>query len=293
MVRVAGRSGFHDHIGIAAQIGVDQAFLHRAHKQRRRNRLHFFADGFIRQHQQHRTIAHGGFHFVAQALDGIFQAGFGGVIHCVEHHMFVMLLRQAQQLLHIGIKQHRRFEVHAVAHALGFEKHAHFAADAGGQAHHMRFTQRVDRRIGDLCKILAEIIVNQARPLAEHGKRRIIAHRAHRLLAVFTHHAHHAFNLFAVIQKLLLIHGQRFGIHRRFAHFVFRQLLKRNQPLHVFIQPNAVRVAGAQLLVDLIGMQQLTFFGVDYQQLAGADAAFFHHFVRRVIPNAHFRSNGD
>ena len=176
MVRVAGRSGFHNHIGIAAQIGVDQALLHRTDKQGRRNRLHLFADGFIRQHQQHRAIAHGRFHFVAQAFDGIFEACVGRVIHGVKHHMLVVLLRQAQQLLHIGIKQHRRLEVYAVAHAFSFEKYTHFAADAGGQAHHMRFTQRVDRRVGYLGEILAEIIVNQARPLTEHGKRRIITH---------------------------------------------------------------------------------------------------------------------
>ena len=207
--------------------------------------------------------------------------------------MFVVRFGQAQQLLHIGIQQHRRFEVHAVAHAFGFEKHAHLAADAGGEAHHVRFAQGVDRRVGNLREILAEIVENQARTLGQHGKRRIVAHRADGFLPVFAQHAHDAFQLFAVIQKLLLINGQHIGVHRRFAGFVVGQLLERNQALHVFIQPFAVRMAGAQFIVNFGRMQQLAVFGVDYQQLAGADAAFFHHFVGRVIPNAHFGSNGN
>ena len=63
----------------------------------------------------------------------------------------------------------------------------------------MRFAQGVDRRVGHLGEILAEIVKRQARALAQHRKRRIVAHRADRFLAVLTKHTHDAFQLFAVV----------------------------------------------------------------------------------------------
>ena len=60
-------------------------------------------------------------------------------------------------------------------------------AEAGLQAHHPPFAQRVDRRVGDLAELLAEEVVQAAIVPGEHGQRRVVAHRAHRLLGVEHH----------------------------------------------------------------------------------------------------------
>ena len=52
-------------------------------------------------------------------------------------------------------------------------------------------------------------------------------------------------------------------------------------------------MARFELWVNLCRMQQLAFAGVDNQQFAGADTAFFHYFIGRVVPNTHFGSNGN
>ena len=49
----------------------------------------------------------------------------------------------------------------------------------------MRFTQRVDWRVSHLGKLLAEVVVNNARLTGEHGEWGIIAHRTDRFLTVF------------------------------------------------------------------------------------------------------------
>ncbi len=53
--------------------------------------------------------------------------------------------------------------------------------------HDELFADRIDRRVGDLGEELLEIGVKKARPFREHGQRRVIAHRADRLLARLAH----------------------------------------------------------------------------------------------------------
>ena len=51
------------------------------------------------------------------------------------------------------------------------------------------FADRVERRVGHLRELLREVVEQQPRALAEHGDRRVGAHRAERLRAVLTHRA--------------------------------------------------------------------------------------------------------
>ena len=152
----------------------------------------------------------------------------------------------------------------------------------------MGFTQRVYRWIGDLGKVLAEIIIYQTRFVRKHGKWRIVAHGADRFLAVFAQDAQHVFQFFLVVAKLFLEHIEFGLIEPSIAYLIVRHLLKRNQAQHVFVQPFTVRVAGFELVVDFMRVHQFARAGVDDQQLTRANTAFAHHLIRRVIPNADF-----
>lgn len=55
----------------------------------------------------------------------------------------------------------------------------------------MRFAQQVDWRVGYLSKLLAEVVVNNARLAGEHGEWGVVAHRTDRFLTVFTQYADH------------------------------------------------------------------------------------------------------
>ena len=57
----------------------------------------------------------------------------------------------------------------------GFQQVA-FGADKTLDRHHDFFTDRVDRRIGDLGKQLSEVIVEQARFVTQTSQRRVITH---------------------------------------------------------------------------------------------------------------------
>ena len=69
-------------------------------------------------------------------------------------------------------------------------------AKPGFQRHHPGFAQAVDRRIGDLGKALAEIVVQAAVFLGQHGERRVVAHAADGFLAVLHHGVKDHFEFF-------------------------------------------------------------------------------------------------
>ena len=58
-----------------------------------------------------------------------------------------------------------------------------------------RSRKRIDRRIGDLAKILPEELADQPRLVADDGKRRVVAHRPDRFLGALDHGAQDQFHI--------------------------------------------------------------------------------------------------
>ena len=118
--------------------------------------------------------------------------------------------------------------------AFGFAEHVHFTADAGGQRHDVRFAQRIDRRVGDLRELLAEIVVNDARPAGEHGERGIVAHRTGGFTANLAQHADHLIQLFAAVAELFLVGFELRVVELAAADLIVRQIFERHQTFDVF-----------------------------------------------------------
>ena len=293
VVRIAGAGGFNDQVGVAAQAFFHQAGLHGADCHRSRHRQAAGRDGAVGQHQQHRAFAHLAFRFVAQGANGLLQILLLRIEGQIERLGAIVFAFQRGELFEIGVQQDRRFEAQAVRLAFGFAEHVHFAAYAGGQRHDVRFTQRIDRRIGDLRELLAEIVVNDARPAGEHGERGIVAHRTGGFLADLAQHADHLIQLFAAVAELFLVGFELRVVEFAAADLIVRQIFERHQTFDVFLHPLFIRVAAFQIVVGFRRVQDAAAAGVDHHQLAGADAAFFHHFIRLVIPDADFGGAGD
>ena len=85
-----------------------------------------------------------------------------------------------------------------------FVEHVALAPDEAHQRHDQLFAQRVDRRVGDLCKQLLEVGEQHLRPIRQNGKRRVVAHRPDRLLAARRHRADHHVDLFARVAVCVL-----------------------------------------------------------------------------------------
>ena len=95
----------------------------------------------------------------------------------------------AQDLAQLALREDRRAQ-HHLARVLG-RGHEHVALrpDLGLQRHHDRLAQRIDRRVGDLRELLAEVVVERAHLVRQHRHRRVVAHRADRLALVLGQHA--------------------------------------------------------------------------------------------------------
>ena len=87
-------------------------------------------------------------------------------------------------------------------------------ADERHQRHHELLADRIDRRVGDLREQLLEVVVERLRPVGQHRQRRVVAHRADRLLAGLRHRRQQELQVFLRVAECLLAIEQR---HRRTA----------------------------------------------------------------------------
>ena len=88
------------------------------------------------------------------------------------------------QLLELGVEQDRVVD-HELARVLGrLVEQVALRADARLHAHHDRLADRVDRRVRHLREELLEVRVEERLAVGEHGERRVVPHRADRLLGV-------------------------------------------------------------------------------------------------------------
>ena len=292
-MRVARAGGFNNDVGVAAQALIHQTRLDSAHRHWCRHRQTVFRDVAVGQYQQHGTVTHHLFGFVAQRIHRLFEARVVHVEGNIERVGAIVLLFHGGELFEIGVQQDRRFKGQTVRLAFGLAEDVHLATDAGGQRHHVGFTQRIDWRVGHLRKLLTEIVVNNARLAGEHGERGIVTHRADRFLPVFAEHANNRVQLFRAVVKLLLEAREGIVVHLAAAHFVVRQIFERHQATDVFRHPLFIRMAAFQIVIGFRRVQNTAAAGIDHHQLARTDAAFLDHFVRLVIPDADFRGAGD
>ena len=90
----------------------------------------------------------------------------------------------AAQLLELAVEQDRVVD-HELARVLGrLVEQVALGADARAHAHHDRLADRVDRRVRHLREELLEVRVEERLAAGQHGERRVVAHRADRLLGV-------------------------------------------------------------------------------------------------------------
>ena len=101
--------------------------------------------------------------------------------------------------------------------------------------------RRVDRRIGHLRELLAEIIVERAHLVREHRHRRVVAHRAYRLALILGEHADDLVALLGRDVEHLLEQRERVAIERLGREARIDEI--GLQVAHALLEPRLVRVA--------------------------------------------------
>ena len=218
--------------------------------------------------------AHGLFRLAADAVERVAQRvlALGGIEGAVD--LGRRLAHVAAHGLELGVGQHRAVQRQHVALRFMLIEDVAQIAQAGAQAHHPRFAQAVDRRVGDLAEVLAEEMVQAAIMVGQHRQRRVVAHGADRFLAFLDH---------GLKDQLHVLHGQAIGklaalefLGRQF-HRLGRAGLDQAVQLGDVLGPLAIGLAGGQHVLEFGVAVQAAGLQVHGDGLAGSDAALFHH----------------
>ncbi len=289
MMRVAGGGGVDQQVGVAAQAVAHQPVMHRAGGQQGVDRQPVVGDGVVGQHQQRHARAHRRRRLGADPFDGGPEAFAGRVVQ-VDDPMRVAAVGVGQQRPVATLGQHRRVGGQPRRVGRAFLEQVALGAQTGFQRHHHRLAQRVDRRVGDLGELLAEVVVQRARPRGQHGERGVVAHRADRFLTGFGQHPQHLVALLEGHPEQLLIDVE--GVRRQRLRLGLVPV-QRAQALDVAAQPAPVGVAAFEVVVDVGRREQPAGFDVDRQHFAGLHPALGHHLLGGVVVHADLRGDGE
>ena len=140
-----------------------------------------------------------------------------------------------------------------------------FGPDRGVDRRDQFFADGVQGGIGDLGEQLLEVVEQQLRLVGQDGDRRVVAHGPHGFVAMGRHRADEDLQLLAGVSKGSLPFFQRHQVER--GHVVgLRQVV---QVRHVLVQPGAIGLARADLVLDLGIGHDAAADRVDQEQASG------------------------
>ena len=143
------------------------------------------------------------------------------------------------------------------------------AADILSETHDELLADGVDSRVGDLSKLLTEIVEEDLRLVREHGERRIVTHGSGRLLAFDSHWDQCISNIFLTESELYLF---CLKMVNGVAHLTARMNLLKLYT--VGVQPLAVRMLMSETILDLTVVVDLAFLCIDKQDLSRLQTSF-------------------
>ncbi|MNZ67067.1 hypothetical protein D3C78_853020 [compost metagenome] len=222
VVRITGSGGFDQDVAVATQAFFRQAVVDRANGERSVHRQLARGDVAVAEHQLGLARAHRFFSLIGDVADGRFQADAFFVVE-VDQLTVEAFALQVHQRTPLGGRNDRGAEDYPRGMLRRFLEDVALGTQADLQRHDDRFAQRVDRRVGDLGELLAEIVIGRAHALGEDRHRRIVAHRTDRFLALLAErtqdlvtlfegdleHLHVLLELVSVVAGRALVVGER------------------------------------------------------------------------------------
>ena len=274
MMHLAGGARFDDEAGTGAQALVGQVLVDRGQREQRRNRDVVGIDLAVRDDDDRVARTHCVFGLRGKRGEARFDrllAPFGRVAD-VEFPRAELAFRVAldmADLLHLVEVQHRLpdLEPDRRVHLVDPQQ-VGLGADERDERGYEFLADRVDRRVGDLREQLLEVVVQGLRLVGQHRERRIIAHRADRLLAVGAHRRHDELEVFLRVGERLLPVEERHGRALGLLAIGLDVVKADPDPLHPF----AVGLGGGERVLELLVVDDAAFLEVDEEHLARLQA---------------------
>ena len=274
IMRVQAFRGSHIDGRVTAQAIADQVRMHSSSSEDHRDTNAVSADIFVGQKEFGFAHTHGCNGFFADAGDGGAQTFLpcGDVICAV--NFGTKRTERGLEPAPITCGQNRAVEHQHVSILALFLQDIRKVRKARFQAHNMPLTQGIDRWVGNLAKILAKELTDKPRLVADHSKRRVVAHRADGFLAIFDHRREDHFDIFQrhasgnlTLSEFSARPGWRAVVACRWQVF---------NPAEAAYQ-RAIILLGRNAVLQLTVAIQFAFVQVDGNHLARAQAAFFQY----------------
>ncbi len=192
------------------------------------------------------------------------------------------------QALQLRVEQDRVVD-HELARMLGrLVEQVPLRADAGLHAHHDRLADRVDRRIRHLREELLEVRVEERLAVGQNCQRRVVAHRADRFLGVARQRRQDHLHVLLRVAEGELPQAQRL---RRLRLRLARGKVGRAHDL--LLVPPGVRLAGDDLPLDLVVLDDAAALEIDEEELARLEAPLAKDVLRRLVEHPRLRGEHD
>ena len=235
------------------------------------------------------TVIHALCCLLAEFIQSLMQSFFalGGFENHVKLDGIESLVADILKDIQLGIGQDRMWQANHLAVALVWVQNAGtYSSDILGKTHHEVLTDRVDGRVGNLSKLLTEVVEENLWLVGEYGKWGIITHGCSRLLTLGSHRNDGTIDVFLTKTELQFLASEVF--HTIFHLSSAAQLFQFNT---VGIQPLAVRMSLSQALLDFAIIIDLAFLGINQENLTRLQASLLGNLSWVEIHHTHLRSH--
>ncbi len=297
MMHLARLAGLDDEAGLHPQTLTDEVVMHRRGGERGGNRDPVGSVCAVGQHEDVVVLQHRLGRRPAHLLDREFDtldaaAGIPADVDRLAAECAVERRLDRADLGKVLVGEDRLADFEPLVRARVAAQQVGARADHRQQAHHQFLADRVDRRVGDLCEVLLEVVEQQPRTVRQHRDRGVAAHRADRIVARLRHRLEEAEDvLLGVAERLLALQqvARRLGHRRQFGLDVvevFQLVLRVVEPLGIGLGP---RELGLQFLV----LDDPPLLEIDEQHPAWLEPPLAHDVLFGERQHAAFRSEAD
>jgi len=235
------------------------------------------------------TVIHALCRLLAEFIQSLMQSFFalGGFENHVKLDGIESLVADILKDIQLGVGQDRMWQANHLAVALVRVQDAGtYSSDILGKTHHEVLTDGVDGWVGNLSKLLTEVVEEDLWLVGKHSKRSIITHRSCRFLTLGSHRDDGTVDVFLAKTKLQFLTSEVF--HTIFHLTSAAQLFQFNT---VGVQPLAVRMSLSQALLDFAIIVNLAFLCINQEDLTRLQASLLGNLGWVEIHHTHLRSH--
>ena len=269
--------------------GINQIMMYGTHGEQRWNGGMSFIHATVAQDDVVVTIIHALCCLLAELIQSLMQSFFalGSFEEHVEFYCIKSLVADILKDIQLSIGQDRMWQTNHLAVALVWVQNAGtYTADILGKTHHEVFTDRVDSRVGNLSKLLTEVVEENLWLVGKHSKRSIITHRSSRFLTLGSHWDDSTVDIFLAKTEFQFLASE--VVHTIFHLTATAKFLQFNT---IGVQPLAIWMLGSQALLDFTIIIDFAFLGINQENLTRLQASLLGNLGWVEIHHTHLRSH--